>query len=488
MFKNMDFNIKAEPCFGKDTLTADLELSHIISTMAQGDSTIKEACSTALLCPLHTMREIRYRQDILQDCIQNPQIVRRLYDLTIETMKRKRASWSWVSVSSYLSSNFSSAVNLLKIYTEMLLELRNTAGEHRQSFKSTGFTNFINMLHKELDDAYFSEISSHLKELKDYDGIVVSARLGNYNQGINYVLRRKQRKRFLRRWYFAPSFTIAPRDESGSSDLAKRRDRAINESTNALAQSADHIESFFVMLQGELAFYVGCLNLYDKLKALNMPVCIPELLPGDSENRSYDTLYDVSLVLTKNDAVVGNEISVKEKKLFIITGANQGGKSTCLRSIGQAQLMMQCGMFVGAVSFQAPIRYGIFTHFKKEEDMAMTSGKLDEELVRMNEIADHLIQGSLMLFNESFAATNEREGSEICRQITQALIDNGIEVISVTHLYTYAAAFVDTSGVQYLRAQRLENGERTFKVIPGMPLQTAFGADLYKSIFGKEAV
>ncbi len=120
--------------------------------------------------------------------------------------------------------------------------------------------------------------------------------------------------------------------------------------------------------------------------------------------------------------------------------------------------------------------------------MAMTSGKLDEELVRMNEIADHLIQGSLMLFNESFAATNEREGSEICRQITQALIDNGIEVISVTHLYTYAAAFVDTSGVQYLRAQRLENGERTFKVIPGMPLQTAFGADLYKSIFGKEAV
>jgi len=147
--------------------------------------------------------------------------------------------------------------------------------------------------------------------------------------------------------------------------------------------------------------------------------------------------------------------------------------------------MAQSGMFVGADSFCAPIRRGVFSHFKKEEDTAMKSGKLDEELVRMSQVAGHLESGALILLNESFAATNEREGSEICRQITQALVENGIEVFSVTHLYTYAAAFLGDEETQYLRAQRLENGERTFKVVPGEPLQTAFGEDLYHKIFGQ---
>ncbi|MGC4018852.1 MAG: hypothetical protein QM793_06285 [Muricomes sp.] len=191
----------------------------------------------------------------------------------------------------------------------------------------------------------------------------------------------------------------------------------------------------------------------------------------------------MSLGLMKAVTVAGNNLDTENKRLYIITGANQGGKSTFLRSIGQAQLMAQSGMFVGADSFSAPVCRGVFSHFKKEEDTTMKSGKLDEELTRMNELAGHLEEHALMLFNESFAATNEREGSEICLQITQALIENGVEVFSVTHLYTYAVSFLGDGEVQYLRAQRLENGERTFKIVPGEPLHTAFGEDLYQKIF-----
>lgn len=363
------------------------------------------------------------------------------------------------------------------------MKLRLVADSKLSGFQSEGFRSLLTMFQRELDDDYFAEIRAHLNDLKEYDGMLVSSTLGNYLQGVGYVLRRKDRKGFWWRWRFAPSFTISPRDDAGAADIEKRCDRAINEATNALAQAAEHIEGFFDMLRGELAFYVGCLNLADSLRALGMPICIPKLFPSDSKDRSWQGLYDVSLALVKNAAIVGNELDTAGKKLYIITGANQGGKSTFLRSIGQAQLMAQCGMFVGADDFSAPIRKGVFSHFKKEEDSAMKSGKLDEELTRMSEIADHLESGALMLFNESFAATNEREGSEICRQITQALIENGVEVFSVTHLYTYAAAFGDKE-TQYLRAQRMENGERTFKVVPGEPLQTAFGEDLYRKIFG----
>ena len=79
-------------------------------------------------------------------------------------------------------------------------------------------------------------------------------------------------------------------------------------------------------------------------------------------------LYDLCLSLSMEDRVVGNDVTGAGKRLVMITGANRGGKSTFLRSIGLAQLMMQCGMFVPAESFRASVCHGIFTHFKREED------------------------------------------------------------------------------------------------------------------------
>lgn len=484
MFSGRDFDRQAEPCFGKDVLTADLELERVLVNMAQGDQIIFEACQAALFSPLQSKEEIEYRQENLGDVLQNPDVVRQLYAITVETEKRRKESWHWLSSSS-LSSTFYSAVELLKIYTEMLMELRLVADSKLSGFQAQGFRNLLILLQMELDDDYFGQVRTHLSDLNDREGTLVSAALGNYMQGVSYVLRRKNRKGFWWRWRFAPSYTIAARDEAGAADLGKRRERAINEAANALAQAAEHLEGFFAMLRGELAFYVGCLNLADSLRALGMPICIPGLHPLESRDRAWRGLYDVSLALTKNAAVIGNRLEVAGKRLYMITGANQGGKSTFLRSLGQAQLMAQSGMFVGADSFSAPIRGGVFSHFKKEEDSAMKSGKLDEELARMSLIAGRLEGGALMLFNESFGATNEREGSEICRQISKALIENGVEIFSVTHLYTYAAAFLGDGETQFLRAQRLESGERTFRVMPGDPLPTAFGKDLYQKIFGQ---
>ena len=135
-------------------------------------------------------------------------------------------------------------------------------------------------------------------------------------------------------------------------------------------------------------------------------------------------LYDVCLALSANKRPVGNDIAADGKSLIIVTGANQGGKTTFLRSLGLAQLMTQmrhvraCREPSSSTSSN-----GLFTHFKREEDATMKSGKFDEELSRMNEIVDVLTPTSLILFNESFAATNEREGSEIARQIVSALLE-----------------------------------------------------------------
>jgi DNA mismatch repair ATPase MutS len=189
--------------------------------------------------------------------------------------------------------------------------------------------------------------------------------------------------------------------------------------------------------------------------------------------------------LSAGRRIVGNDLDAHGKDLIVITGANTGGKSTFLRSLGLAQLMMQAGMFVPADRFSAEVCSGVFTHFRREEDVTMKSGKLDEELGRISDIVDRLTPTAMVLFNESFAATNEREGSEIACQITNALVERGIKLAFVTHLYEFAHDLCERrmKNAIFLRAERHTNGTRTFRMVEGEPLQTSYGKDLCDSIF-----
>jgi DNA mismatch repair ATPase MutS len=252
---------------------------------------------------------------------------------------------------------------------------------------------------------------------------------------------------------------------------------------NAVAQSAEHIDSFLNVLRLELGFYMGCLNLSEELAQLGEPIAFPGTAPVDERQHAFTGLYDISLALTMKQKVVGNDVNADGKDLVIITGANQGGKSTFLRSIGLAQVMMQCGMFVAAESFSANLCNGLFTHYKREEDTTMTSGKFDEELSRMSIIVDNIKPHSIVLLNESFAATNEREGSEIARQIVTALLEKHVKVFYVTHLFELASGFYQKQQgtAIFLRAER----ERSFRLVEGEPLQTSFGMDLYKKVFSQ---
>ena len=197
-------------------------------------------------------------------------------------------------------------------------------------------------------------------------------------------------------------------------------------------------------------------------------------------------LYDPCLALTTKRKVVGNDLNVFGKDLVIITGANQGGKSTFLRSVGLARLMMQCGMFVPAESLSAHLCRKLFTHYRRREDSTMKSGKLDEELKRMSDIVDELTSNSVVLLNESFAVTNEREGSEIARQIVTAFLEKQVEVFFVTHHYKFARDFYvrRMASVLFLQAERRGEGQRTFKLTEGEPLQTSYGEGLYRETFG----
>jgi DNA mismatch repair ATPase MutS len=103
----------------------------------------------------------------------------------------------------------------------------------------------------------------------------------------------------------------------------------------------------------------------------------------------------------------------------------------------------------------------------------------------MSFIVDHVAPGSVLLLNESFASTNEREDSEIARQIVRALVDAGVKVLYVTHMFDLAHGFYlqEMAAALFLRAEQLADGQRTFRLVEGEPLPTSYGEDVYRQIF-----
>ncbi len=491
MYKDRDFDLNQPLPPNAADIINDLQLETILQVMSNGDTYIFDVCKRSILLGLKTIEEINYRQEILKDCLNNPLVIRELYQIPIQAIENKRKQWLGIFTHS-ASGVLSSAVSMMEMLVELLKKLENIASNHKDKFNSEGFIRFFDMIQQELNDEYFSLIEVHLKNLRFKNGVLISAELGKGNEGKNYTLRMPNHNKqgWLKRVFNSSpvfSFALSDRDDAGARVLAELQDRGINLAANALAQSAEHIESFLNMLRVELAFYIGCINLEENINQLDLPICFPIPKPANARYHNVKYLYDLPLALKMKKHVVGNDINAGGKQLVIITGPNQGGKSTFLRSIGVSQLMMQAGMFVAASTACINLCSGVYTHFKRKEDPSMKSGKLDEELARMDLIINWLNPNAVVLFNESFAATNEREGSEIARQIVSALLDCNVKIFFVTH----QSEFSQTCYQKYpkiglfLRAERKPDGKRTYKLIEGEPLSTSFGEDIYKHVFSE---
>jgi len=494
MYKDRDFDAQRPlPLMGQDLLD-DLELGGMLEVMSAGDDLVLDIARAALLGAVQSDCDtIIYRQHILNDALQHPQFIRDLYALAISAQEiRKKGYWG-LSLR-HPSGILHGAVEFIGNIIPLLHQIRTLASKAGVSFQSEGLRRLFVTLEEELSDDYIAQVQQHLKTLKFRHGFVMSAQIGNGNKGRHHVIRTP--KPDTRQWIWRvldqrhppQRYTLAPRDEAGARALSELGDRGISLVADALAQASEHIMNFFTMLRTELAFYIGCINLHERLATDGLPVCMPVPRVAEERDLSFTGLADLGLILALGGHVIPNDLVANDRELIIITGANQGGKSSFLRSVGIAQLMMQSGMFVTATRFRANLCKGLYTHYKREEDAGMESGKFDEELKRMSQIIDLISSDALVLFNESFAATNEREGSEIARQIVNALLSRRIKILFVSHQFEFSNGLFQLGlpAALFLRAQRQADGSRTFKIIEGEPLQTSYGLDLYRRIFDEE--
>lgn len=485
--KNFDIEQKLPPL--SEYLIEDLALEQIFKAMAKGDEILYEVAKKALLIGVNDIDNVFYRQEALKDCIKNTNAIQEIYDLSKQAIKKEKESLFGI-FSKYPGSILYGAVQVLYMFVDILEQLKNTIDRNKSNFQSKAFNNFFEDFNSEITDDYLLQLKNILDELQFKQGLLIKANLTFANQLTDFTLCRikTSKQSILKRVFKKPagySFSIDERDEGGLRALSEIKNKAINQVANILANTVYHMLDFFYAIRTELSFYIGCINLYDKLKSIGCNVSFPTPYVYESKMCTFEGLYDISLALVKGETIIDNDLYANNKNLFIITGANQGGKSTFLRSIAIAILMMQCGMFVGAKNFECSMKKHIFTHYRKEEDRTYNSGKFEEEIKRLDDIVSQLTPHSAIFFNETFSATNDKEGSKIAHEIISILIAKKITIFYVTHLYEFVSMFYkqNLSDVIFLRAQRNEDGTRTYKIIESPPLQTSFGPDLYYKIF-----
>jgi len=492
IFADTDFDLAHPEPANAQILIDDLGLETVLTAMSDGDHFFRQVARSALLAPPAGPEQIVYRQRVLTDVLAHERVVRELYDLAVVAIEDRKKSFFGFWHGSP-TSILSSSVTILTLLRGRLRQLRAIADEHATHFTSPGFTAFFRTIDAELDDAYLDEIDAHLEKLRFRRGMRFSARLGQGNKSVDFVVRTPHERHGLRALLGTepgPSHTVTvpDRDDAGVQEVADLEGRALNPVAEAVAQAADHIASFFTQLRTELAFHLGAVNLHRALTASGVPVCLPEPAPPAELAFTARGLYEMTLPLRGTGHVVGNDLDADARPLIVITGANHGGKSTLARAIALASLTTAAGLPAPATALRISPASAVLTHYRRAEDATMNRGKFEEELARMREIVEQAATGALVVMNESFAATNEREGAEVAIPVIHALLDAGLRVLIVTHSYELADQLhrQDAARALFLRAERLPDGRRTFRLTAAAPQSTSYGLDLYQEVFADQ--
>lgn len=271
-------------------------------------------------------------------------------------------------------------------------------------------------------------------------------------------------------------------------DMLKPVVRKLND---VLAKYVDVGGYSLISLIPELTFYLKWAELIEQMTAAGIPMCKPEVLSESRREFYADGLYNFKLGLKKLDGedidIVANVVDFRaERRIYIMTGPNRGGKTTFTQAIGLIFLLAQHGLYVPAKRCMISPADNIFTHFPADENRTVDLGRLGEESKRMSEIFSEATDRSLLLFNESLATTNFEEGLYIAKDVVKALHYLGARTIFNTHMHDLAMNLDELNGSEPTDSNvaslitGIENGKRSYKVSLAPPCGQSYARDIAK--------
>lgn len=471
-----------------EVLIHDLNLDQIFDAAANGDNSLRTIVKKMMLCsesPSHG--DIIYRQTILQEMIPHTETIQALYSCLSESLQKYHAFYrgtnpafaSYVPMWQRTDDQESQCRLLLETIHAMQSILSSV-----DSFISSKHLHDVFLQHTQHFNKDFlqnaTELLQKIHDINHSQSISVNATIGAGFKGHQYEISHPL-PRNSKTGITIPLPTLNLRTQA-----EKLKDAMLKNTISILKHVNTTVVHQLQSLSFELGFYCSCLNLYQHMQRLHLPWVFPVPCDRNPAPLRLSNLVDLGLGLQNQSCPVGNEIHFDDARLCIISGANQGGKSTYLRSLGCALLMMRCGMFVSATHFESKVPSCILSHFSQADPQETVNGRLDEELHRFSDIIDQLDPHAVLLMNESFSSTSETIAQGIASEIIPALYDRGVQVVFVTHMFAFAQSLAAHPFIQarFLRAVRSDDGSRSYKLICSPPEATSYGMDIYYDVFG----
>jgi DNA mismatch repair protein MutS len=209
----------------------------------------------------------------------------------------------------------------------------------------------------------------------------------------------------------------------------------------------DFLEPAIARFDREVQFYLAYLDHIAVLRSAGLHLCYPSV--SRSKRIAVEATFDLALadqLVRQRQPVVCNDLRLADaERLFVVTGPNQGGKTTFARTVGQLHHLAALGCPIPGRRARLFLCDRVFTHFDREEHLGDLRGKLEDDLIRIREVLDHATADSVVVMNEAFTSTTLADALSLGRRVLQRLIDLdvlGVYVTFVDELAEFAPSVV----------------------------------------------